>query len=135
MPSLSDVLDHVVSRRHGLIRVDRKRKRLPKTDYGRKQDDRRAESIAAVRAAEQEWESKHRGMARPLPSEFAPIREALRGCPLQRIVNAIDVSRTAASKIRSGKLVPHVRHWEALAKLASASESGEPEGEASTRNV
>jgi hypothetical protein len=40
---------------------------------------------------------------------------------LQRIVDAIGVSRTAASKIRSGKLVPHVRHWAVLAKLASAS--------------
>jgi hypothetical protein len=27
------------------------------------------------------------------------------------------VSRTAASKIRSGQLVPHVRHWGALADL------------------
>jgi hypothetical protein len=74
--------------------------------------------MAAVRAAEQEWEREHRGMTRPLPSEFAPIREGLRGCPLQRIMDAIDVSRTAASKIRSGQLVPHVRHWDLLADLA-----------------
>ena len=57
-------------------------------------------------------------MVRQLPSEFAPIREALSGIPLQRIMDAIGVSRTAGSKIRSGKLVPHVRHWEALARLA-----------------
>jgi hypothetical protein len=99
-----------------------RRKCRPRTDYGRKQDCRRAESMAAVRAAEQEWEREHQGMARPLPSEFAPIREALRGCPLRRIMNAIEVSRTAASKIRSGQLVPHVRHWETLSELASASE-------------
>jgi hypothetical protein len=36
-------------------------------------------------------------------------------------MEAIDVSRTAASKIRSGQLVPHVRHWETLAKLSSVS--------------
>jgi hypothetical protein len=78
--------------------------------------------MAAVRAAEQEWEREHRWMARPLPSEFAPIREALAGVQLQRIADAIEVSRTAASKIRSGQLVPHVRHWEVLAKLTSASE-------------
>jgi hypothetical protein len=77
--------------------------------------------MAAVRAAEQEWEREHRGMARPLPSEFASIREALRECPLQAISDAIDVSRTAASKIRTSQLVPHVRHWEALAELASLS--------------
>jgi hypothetical protein len=84
----------------------------------RKQDYQRAESMAALRAAEQEWEREHRGMDRPLPSEFAAIRQALSGVPLQRIVDAIDVSRTAASKIRSGKLVPHVRHWGTLARLA-----------------
>jgi hypothetical protein len=77
--------------------------------------------MAAVRAAEQEWEREHRGMPRPLPSEFASIREALRGCPLQRIMETIGVSRTAASKIRSGQLVPHVRHWETLSEVASAS--------------
>jgi hypothetical protein len=76
--------------------------------------------MTAVRAAEQDWQREHRGMPRPLPSEFAPIREALSGVPLQRIMEAIDVSRTAASKIRSGKLVPHVRHWAILSELASA---------------
>jgi hypothetical protein len=59
-------------------------------------------------------------MARPLPSEFAPIRQAQSRVPLQQISAAIAVSRTAASKIRSGQLVPHVRHWETLAELASA---------------
>ena len=73
--------------------------------------------MAALRAAEQEWEREHRGMARPLPAEFAPIREPLAGVPLQRIMDAIWVSRTAASKIRSGKLVSHVRHWKELARL------------------
>jgi hypothetical protein len=64
----------------GLSTADpaRRRKRPPRTDYGRKQKYRLAESMAAVRAAEQEWEREHRGMARPLPSEFASIREALR---------------------------------------------------------
>jgi hypothetical protein len=75
--------------------------------------------MAAIRAAEHEGERDHRGIARPLPSEFAPIRETLSSIPLQQISEAIDVSRTAASKIRSGKLVPHVRHWEALARLGS----------------
>jgi hypothetical protein len=58
------------------------------------------------------------GQLFPFESRFlAPIREALSGIPLQRIMDAIDVSRTAASKIRSGKLVPHVRHWETLGSL------------------
>jgi hypothetical protein len=106
----------------------RRRKRPPRSDYERKPDYKRAESMAAIRAAEQKWEREHCGMARPLPSEFMPIREGLSGVPLGRIMEAIGVSRTAASKIRSGQLVPHIRHWEALARLVSASRSGETEG-------
>jgi hypothetical protein len=56
-------------------------------------------------------------MARPLPSEFAPIREGLSDVPVQQISEAINISRTAASKIRSGKLVPHVRHWDTRSRL------------------
>jgi hypothetical protein len=69
--------------------------------------------MATIRGAEHEWEREHRGMARPLPAEFAPIREAPSVVPLRRI-----------SKIRSGKLVPHVRHWEELAKLDAFDRDG-----------
>ena len=41
----------------------RRRKRPPRTNYANKQDYRRAESMAAVRAAEQEWEQQNQGMA------------------------------------------------------------------------
>jgi hypothetical protein len=48
-----------------------------------------------------------------------PVEAGLAGMPLAKIVNAIGVSRTAASKIRNGKHVPHVRHWSRLAELAT----------------
>jgi hypothetical protein len=60
------------------------------------------------------------------PSEFAPIRETLAGIPLKRISQALGVSMTAASKIRSGQLVPDVRHWESLSELASVQLSRNP---------
>jgi hypothetical protein len=73
--------------------------------------------MAQLRAEEQEWERAHQGMRRPSRDEFEPIRAALAGIPLARITGAIGVSRTAASKIRSGQLVPHARRWEVLAAL------------------
>jgi hypothetical protein len=57
-------------------------------------------------------------MSRPSRGEFEAIRVGLAGMPLAKIEAAIGMSRTAASKIRSGQLVPHVRHWEVLAELA-----------------
>ena len=77
----------------------------------------------AVRAAEQEWEREHRGIARSLPPEFAPIRDAPLGVPLQRIIDSIEVSRTAASKIRSGKMVPRAALGDALLAERAASSS------------
>jgi hypothetical protein len=57
-------------------------------------------------------------MRRPDRSEFTQIMNRLAAIPLDQIATAIGASRTAASKIRSGGLVPHMRHWPALAELA-----------------
>ena len=74
--------------------------------------------MTAKMAEQQAWERERRGMRRPEPEEFGAIRAGLAGIKLDAIAAAIGVSRTAASKIRSGHLVPHMRHWEALAELA-----------------
>jgi hypothetical protein len=42
---------------------------------------------------------------------------------LSQIASAINVSIPYASDIRKGRRRPHPRHWEALAKLASISET------------
>jgi hypothetical protein len=60
----------------------------------------------------------HRGMRRPDPFEFTTIQEALASIRLDQIAAAIGVSRTAASGIRRGELVPHVGRWPALCELA-----------------
>jgi hypothetical protein len=78
--------------------------------------------MAQLRADEQEWERAHQGMRRPSRDEFGTIRARLAGMPLSKIEAAIGVSRTAASKIRNGQLVPHIRHWVVLAALGQVEE-------------
>jgi hypothetical protein len=68
------------------------------------------------------------GNAPALASKFGPIREALDRFPLDTIAHAIGVSRTAAGYIRSGKQVPHVRHWSALVWLAGVPDPLSAEG-------
>jgi hypothetical protein len=65
--------------------------------------------MAAVRAAEQEWEK-----GAPWDASAAAWRVHIHPGGL----SSIPLQRPAASKIRSGQLVPHLRHWEALAPLA-----------------
>jgi hypothetical protein len=93
------------------------RKRLAEA-YGSTGDYQRAETMAQLRAEEQEWERAHQGMRRPSRDEFEPIRAGLAGVLLAEMAAAIGVSQTAASKIRRGQLVPHVRHWSVIANLA-----------------
>jgi CRISPR-associated protein Cas1 len=97
------------------------RRRPQRRDYATDGDARRAERMAAIRAAEQAWERAHRGIRRPDPTEFAAIRDALAGLGLDVIAETIGVSKTAAGRIRRGQLVPHIRHWRLLADLAHVS--------------
>jgi hypothetical protein len=49
------------------------------------------------------------------PEAFAPIREGLADVKLTEIMAATGLSKSMASHIRSGRTVPHARHWPALA--------------------
>ncbi len=51
------------------------------------------------------------------------IQPALASLSSSTITNGLGVSRWAASRIRSGKLRPHRRHWQALAELVGVSEA------------
>jgi hypothetical protein len=79
---------------------------------------RRRESNIAQRSQELAWEAEHSG------EDDDPIwfnREVvprLRTLTLIQIAKATGMSTSSASKIRSGKRVPHARHWEALAGIA-----------------
>jgi CRISPR-associated endonuclease Cas1 len=97
----------------------RRRKRPPRRDYESESAEQRARTMTERVAEQQAWERAHRGTPRPSPADFEPIRDALAGISLSRLAGAIDVSQTAASKIRRGELVPHFRHWPALAELCA----------------
>ena len=67
------------------------------------------------------WEEAHKGMRPPEPAEFEPIRQGLARFSEAEIAASIGVSKSMGRQIRSGALVPHVRHWQALAELTGVS--------------
>ena len=69
-----------------------------------------------ARSELERWKADH-PHANADPADFAPIREALTGVTLGAIVTACNTSKAAASGWRSGRYVPAMRHWPALAKL------------------
>ncbi len=78
---------------------------------------RRGRSIAMARSELEQWKAEHpHAVARP--EDFAGIRDGLAGVTLARIMAACSVSKTTASGWRSGRHVPAIRHWHALAGLA-----------------
>jgi hypothetical protein len=78
----------------------------------------RGRAIAAAHTALAEWRTAHAGEERPSPDAFAPIRDALVDVKLMDIVAATGLSKSMASQVRSGRAVPHVRHWATLARVA-----------------
>jgi hypothetical protein len=82
---------------------------------------RRGQAIAAAQAGLADWRIGQLGEERLPPEGFNPIRERLAGFKLMQIMAATGLSKSMASQIRSGRTVPHVRHWQALARLAGIS--------------
>lgn len=79
---------------------------------------KRAASIAANRAANMQWEKLH--TARIDSDQAGYIRDTV---PLlielttSQIARSLSLSQSAASRIRTGKLIPHARHWSTLIEL------------------
>ena len=63
------------------------------------------------------WRAEH-PHAKARPEDFAAIRAGLRDVKLAEIMSTLGVSKASASSWRSGRVVPALRHWEALAALA-----------------
>ncbi|MDA8356453.1 MAG: CRISPR-associated endonuclease Cas1 [Actinomycetota bacterium] len=80
---------------------------------------RRGRSIAMARSELERWKAEH-PHANADPAAFEPIRAGLSSVKLSAIVAACEVSKATASAWRSGRYVPPVRHWEALANMADA---------------
>ena len=79
---------------------------------------RKAGRAIAKRDAEAAaWDAAHPGV-RPDPSEFGPIAAGLRAVSLSQIAARTGLSKSYAGSVRSGKHVPHPRHWRALSELA-----------------
>jgi len=61
-----------------------------------------------------------RGEERPDPARFrAEMLPKIQGVLLTDLAEATGLTKSACSRIRSGKTVPHPRHWEALQQVAT----------------
>ncbi len=79
--------------------------------------NQRGAAISEKKALERQWREAHPG-ERGDPEEYRRlVLPGLRGIILSEIMRACDVSKSTASMIRSGKLVPAQRHWEALGQI------------------
>jgi CRISPR-associated endonuclease Cas1 len=92
--------------------------RLPShTDQANEQ---RAESNRRQRSVQDAWDRNHPDKSFD-PEEFrTQILPGLADVPLKAIAQATGLSTSSASKVRSGRRVPHPRHWEALAGVIYA---------------
>jgi hypothetical protein len=77
--------------------------------------------IQRPQAEEQSWKSSSQPAW--LTNEFyeTKIQPLLGNIPRSAISTALGVSKTYASEIRTGKSLPHPRHWQKLAELVGLS--------------
>jgi hypothetical protein len=101
------------------------------TSQGRKSVSPMAAKLRAVLAANRDWERRNE---RADPTVFRQgVLPTLKAVPLRQIREATGLAMALCTKIRRGDVLPHPRHWEALARLAdpigqlkSASHNVEP---------
>ena len=101
----------------------RRRKRTRTKPYASEAAAARAESMRKRNAERRAWEEGHKGMQPPEPAEFEAIRQGLTRFSVVEVAAAVGVSKSMGRQIRSGALVPHLRHWQALAEMAGVSVS------------
>ncbi len=80
----------------------------------------RSSALALRRREQLAWEAQYGDGSGDVHS-FEAIRETLATVPLSRLQQATGLSLSACSRIRSGGLTPHARHWPALASCGSPS--------------
>jgi transcriptional regulator with XRE-family HTH domain len=68
-----------------------------------------------------EWETKHADEIPDVEWYLREIAPRLRDLGLTATARALGVSKSAVSKYRAGKHVPHPRHWPTLAALVTDS--------------
>jgi len=75
--------------------------------------------------ADAAWNLAHPDAARDVDRYRAEILPRITALPLSEMVQTTGLSRASCSLIRSGKTVPHRRHWEALAVFGETATCGE----------
>jgi hypothetical protein len=78
----------------------------------------RGRAIAAAQAGLAEWRDEHANEDGPSREAFVSIRDGLAQVKLTEIMTATGLSKSMASQIRSGRAIPHIRHWQALTRLS-----------------
>lgn len=80
---------------------------------------KRSAALSSAKATETAWRRANPDVVADPRVWATKILPRLAGVPLSRIQQATGLSVSACSKMRSGKLRPHVRHWAALAQIAA----------------
>jgi hypothetical protein len=81
---------------------------------------KRRESLIAAKAAEREWDAAADQPAITEQQLYEEVLPRLAEAPLSKIERATGLANSSCSRIRSGRMTPHPRHWDALASLAAA---------------
>lgn len=81
------------------------------------------------------WEASHPALAPDLDWFLEQIAPRLRDFSLTTIARALGVSTSMASKYRTGRNTPHVRHWQTLAELVGVNPPLPDECEPSLRPI
>ena len=80
--------------------------------------DRRSTAMVTLRAEQTNWEAQHSNEDFDAEWFGRAVLPGLRKSTLTEIARATGMSTSSASKVRSGRFVPHPRHWAALAELS-----------------
>jgi hypothetical protein len=79
---------------------------------------KRRRAMREVLRADRAWARKHSGVP-DLAFYRQDVLPAIQGVKLTDLVAQTGLTKSACSKIRSGAVVPHARHWEALREAAA----------------
>jgi len=79
---------------------------------------KRSTTLVATKAAEAAWAAAGSRTGITEQQLYEDVLPMLSSTSLRQIERATGLSNSSCSRIRSGKMTPHPRHWDALARLA-----------------
>jgi len=87
---------------------------------------KRHASMVATKAAEAAWDADYPDALRDTAWYREHVQPHLTGMPLSRLQHVTSLSVSSCSRIRTGQLQPHPRHWTALAELTHPQVAASP---------